>query len=157
MLRNKNGVTLALLIVAIIVMLIIFGVTVETGTELITNSEKNRLMTNLYLIKARATSLLEDYLFDESLESLEKLGDTADSTQVSSFGFEEDSSCEYIYCIWNSAKLSEEGIDTDNIATTESFIIQYNLTKDSVDVASTKGFVNENGDTFYVLSALEEN
>lgn len=157
MLRDKKGVTLILLAVAIIVMLIIFGVTISTGTDLVRNSEKNRLMTNLYLIKSRASSLLEDYLFDRSEESLNKLGEQTSYSQVSKFGFSEDSSCEYIYCVWNTSKLAEEGIDTEDVASTESFIIQYNITNDTVDVASTKGFEDENNNIIYVLSKLQEN
>ena len=66
MLKGKKGVTLVLLVVAIILMLIIFGVTISAGTDLIKNSEKNRLMTNLYLIRSKAATLLEDYLFDKT-------------------------------------------------------------------------------------------
>ena len=156
MLRDKKGVTLGLLVVAIILMFIIFGVTMSAGTDLIRNSEKNRLMTNLYLIRSRAATLLEDYLFDGTNESLEKLVEQATSAQVSEVGFNEESSCEYIYCVWNESKLAEQGIDTENVASTESFIIQYNITKDTVDVASTKGYETEDS-IIYILSELEEN
>ena len=66
MLKEKKGVTLGILVVAIILMFIIFGVTMSAGTDLLRNSDKNRLMTNLYLIRSRATTLLEDYLFDKT-------------------------------------------------------------------------------------------
>lgn len=157
MLRDKKGVTLVLLVIAIILMLIIFSVTMSAGTDLIRNSEKNRLMTNLYLVKSRAATLLEDYLFDKTDESLNKLGEQATSDQISEVGFTEDSSCEYIYCVWDTSKLAEEGIDTEDVASNEKFLIQYNITKDTVDVASTKGFVDENDNMIYVLSKLEEN
>lgn len=157
MLREKKGVTLGILVVAIILMFIIFGVTMSAGTDLLRNSDKNRLMTNLYLIRARAATLLEDYLFDRSAESLTVLGESADSTQIEAVGFTEDGSSEYIYCIWNTSKLTEQGIDTENVSAAESFIVQYNITNDKVDVASTKGFENEDGDIIYILSDLEEN
>lgn len=157
MLREKKGVTLGILVVAIILMFIIFGVTMSAGTDLLRNSDKNRLMTNLYLIRARASTLLEDYLFDRSAESLTDLGESADSAQIEAVGFTEDESCEYIYCIWNTSKLTEQGIDTENVSAAESFIVQYNITNDRVDVASTKGFENEDGDIIYILSDLEEN
>lgn len=156
MLKGKKGVTLVLLVVAIILMLIIFGVTISAGTDLIKNSEKNRLMTNLYLIRSKAATLLEDYLFDKTDESLENLGKPATSVQISEVGFIEERSSEYIYCAWNEDKLVEQGINTEDVASTESFIIQYNITRDTVDVASTKGYENA-GNTIYVLSELEEN
>ena len=138
MLKGKKGVTLVLLVVAIILMLIIFGVTISAGTDLIKNSEKNRLMTNLYLIRSKAATLLEDYLFDKTDESLENLGEQVTSAQISEVGF------------------IEERSSTEDVASTESFIIQYNITRDTVDVASTKGYENA-GNTIYVLSELEEN
>ena len=156
MLKGKKGVTLVLLVVAIILMLIIFGVTISAGTDLIKNSEKNRLMTNLYLIRSKAATLLEDYLFDKTDESLENLAEQVTSAQISEVGFIEERSSEYIYCVWNEDKLVEQGINTEDVALTESFIIQYNITRDTVDVASTKGYENA-GNTIYVLSELEEN
>ena len=157
MLRDRKGVTLGLLVVAIILMFIIFGVTMSAGTDLIRNSEKNRLMTNLYLIRSRAATLLEDYLFDKTNESLDNLGEQATLSQISEVGFVEESTSEYIYCVWDENKFVEQGIDTENVASTESFIIQYNITRDTVDVASTKGFEDEEGNIIYILSELEEN
>lgn len=156
MLRDKKGVTLGTLVVAIILMFIIFGVTMSAGTDLLRNSEKNKLMTNLYLIRARAATLLEDYLFDGSEENLADLGDSANTSQIESVGFTEDESCEYVYCIWDMSKLTEQGIDIENVSATESFVVQYNITRDRVDVASTRGFEDENGNVIYILSDLEE-
>lgn len=153
MLRDKKGVTLGVLIVAIILMLIIFGITMNAGTDLLKNSDKNRLMTNLYLIRARADSLLEDYLFDGS----DNLGTRATSDQITSVGFTENAegSTRYIYAAWNTSKLKEQGISTENVASTETFIVQYDTETDDVDVASTKGFEEDDGTIKYKLSDLE--
>jgi Tfp pilus assembly protein PilE len=74
-LKNNKGVTMVILIITIIVMLIIFGITYNTANDLLRNSQKNRLRTNLYLIQSRASALLEDYLFyydeDAAAESQE--------------------------------------------------------------------------------------
>lgn len=156
MLRDKKGVTLVVLIISIIIMFIIFGITMNTGTELFRTSDKNRLKTNLYLIKARASSLLEDYLFDEtSKTAYDNLGDDkSTSDQITAVGFIEDAS-RYIYATWDSDKLEEQGISTENIAATELFIVQYDIENDKVDVASTKGFEDEDGKIIYTLSELE--
>lgn len=154
MLRDKKGVTLGTLIIAIILMFIIFGITMNAGTDLLKNSDKNRLMTNLYLIRARADSLLEDYLFDGT----NNLGTEATSDQITAVGFTENAegSTRYIYTVWNNSKLEEQGISTENVATTETFIVQYDIEKDSVDVASTKGFEENSGTIKYKLSDLEK-
>lgn len=147
---NKNGgVTLAILIVAIVVMSIIFGITITSGSDLLTNSAESRLKTNLYLIKARAETLLEDYLFDGT----DNLGEEAESGQIAEVGFEEGEN--YIYRVWNSSKLEEEGIATDNVASSEVFIIQYDVVNDLVDVASTKGYKDSDGNYIYILSEFE--
>lgn len=157
MLKNKKGVTLGVLVVSIIVMFVIFGVTMSAGTDLIRNADKNRLVSTLFLVKSRAATLFEDYLFDKSTDSLNNLGTTATSDQIALVDFTEDGTSEYIYTVWNISKLEEEGIDTEDVASTESFIIQYNVTKDTVDVASTKGYEDEDGNTIHSLSKLEEN
>ena len=64
MFKSDKGITLTVLIITIIIMGIIFAVTIRTGDDLLRNTQKDRLRTNMYLIKARAESLLSDYLFD---------------------------------------------------------------------------------------------
>ena len=150
MLKNKNGVTLVVLILSVIIMLIIFGVTVTSGTDLLENADKNRLKSNLYLVKARAETLLEDYLFDGT----DNLGDEASSSQISGVGFDESSE-EYIYRVWDTSKLEEEGISTDDVKTAEVFVIQYDIENDSVDVASTVGTKNDDGSKVYILSEID--
>ena len=79
MLKGKKGVTLVVLVLTVVVMLIIVGVTISSGTDVIRNSQKNRLKTNLYLVRARAEAVLEDYLFDGTGE----IGDEeASATQI---------------------------------------------------------------------------
>jgi Tfp pilus assembly protein PilE len=170
MLKSKKGVTLTILVITIIIMLIIFGVTVSTADDLLRNSQKNRLKTNLYLIQAKASSLLEDYLFDTTIDfssydnykndkaNIEKyLGGTlvTDISKVKTVGFEKDStsfSSTYIYCVWSISDVEAQGISTENIAANDTFIIQYNIEKDEVDVGSTNGCTDKNGTVYHILS-----
>ncbi|MBR1539925.1 MAG: hypothetical protein IJ629_01900 [Clostridia bacterium] len=62
--KNKLGVTLTVLVVTIVVMLILFSITFSTGTELLKNSQKNKMKTMLYMVQSRAEILLEEYLFE---------------------------------------------------------------------------------------------
>ena len=64
MLRENKGITLTVLAVTIIVTGIIITITIMSGSELIQNSKKNKLKSNLYLIQTKAENLLENYLFD---------------------------------------------------------------------------------------------
>ena len=150
MLKNKNGMTLTALIMVLLVLAIIVGITVVSSTDIIKNSAKSSLKTNLYLIKARAETLLEDYLFDGT----DNLGEEASSSQISSVGFTKDAE-RYIYRVWDDSKLEEQGISTENVAESEIFIIQYDIVNDAVDVASTKGYEDEDGSYIYILSELD--
>lgn len=70
MTKDKKGITLVSLVITIIVMLIIFGVTITSGTVLLDNSKKTKIETSLYMVKARAETLLEQYMFDGDVKSL---------------------------------------------------------------------------------------
>ena len=150
MLKNNRGVTLTALIIMVLVLLIIVGTTVICSTDILRNSDKSKLKSNLYLVKARAETLLEDYLFDGT----DNLGTEATDSQIEAVGFDEYTG-NYIYRVWDATKLTEEGIDVDSVKDSEVFIVQYDLTNDSVDVASTIGYEDEDGNEIYILSELD--
>ena len=166
--KNRLGVTLTVLVITIIVMLILFGITFSTSTDLLKNSQRNKMKTMLYMVKSRAEILLDDYLFEYDNEDStirsnnlkavndatigQKLGGeyitTAKINDVKSVGYAVGSTTvpdkdKMIYCAWNKTELEKQGIDTKNLAKEDTIIIQYNLVEDSVDVASKKGFSNE--------------
>lgn len=64
MLRENKGITLTVLVITIIVTGIIISITITSGSELIQNSKKNKLKSNLYLIQSKAENLFENYIFD---------------------------------------------------------------------------------------------
>lgn len=150
MLRNKKGITLISLTVTVLVMLIILGITVSTADNLLRETDMRKLKTNLYLIEARAQTLLDDYLFDGT----DKLGDTT-SKDITTYGWSEDTT-KFIYRQWDSEDLKEQGIDTSNVAQNEVFIIKYDFINEEIDVASSRGVVDSNGVARYTLSSLEE-
>jgi len=168
--RKNKGVTLTILVITIIVMLIIFGITMSSADDLLRNSQKNRLKTNLYLIQARAETLLENYLFDMdgkdlktiSTDDIEKYLEGSyitDAQAIKSVGFTAGSTTipdkdQYIYCRWLTSDLEEQGIDSSNIASGETFIVEYNIQSSSIDVGSTKGFSDGNGNSYHLLSEL---
>ena len=72
MTKDKKGITLVSLVITIIVMLIIFGVTLVSSTVLLNNAKLTKIETSLYLVKATADSLVEQYTFDENLDPIRK-------------------------------------------------------------------------------------
>lgn len=151
MLKEKKGVTLISLVITIVVMIIILGITVFTADDLLRKTDIRKFQTNLYLVEARAKTMLNNYLFDGT----DKLGNELDDVNISKFSWEENTS-KYIYREWNIEELRKQGIDTSNVAENEKFIIKYDIINEEVDVASTRGIVDGNGEEKYTLSSLEE-
>lgn len=163
MIKNNKGVTLVLLIVTIVVLMMLVTVTVNTGKELLKNSERDRLKSSLYLIKARAETLYESYLFDfenplsdeiTDQEKAEYLGGSVvnNSAEIKSVRFFEGEN--YIFCKWNLDDLKKQGISTDKYKEDDTFIIQYDANLNEVDVAFYRGFKYNNKLTYYRLSEL---
>ncbi len=70
MTKDKKGITLVSLVVTLIVMLIIFSVTLISATVILDNSKLTKIETTLYMAKARAETLLEQYMFDGDIKPL---------------------------------------------------------------------------------------
>ena len=165
--NSKNGVTLTILVITIIVMLIIFGITFTTATDLLKNSQRNKMRSMLYLVQSRAENLLDDFIFDNddgsggvnkagiTDEKLNELGGTksADS-EIKAVGYEDTVDDNYYYRTWSEATLLGQGIDTKNLADGDTIIVQYDIVNGEVDVASTKGF-SENGVGLHSLKDFE--
>ena len=148
MMKNNKGVTLIALVITIIVMLIILGITVVTLDNLLRGTDLRKMKTNLHLIEARAQTLLNDYLFDGT----DKLG-AGTTKDVTEFGWEINEE-QYIYRQWNASDLAKQGIKNTDVASNEFFIIQYDIINEEVDVASTRGIKDEDGNSYYTLSSL---
>ena len=150
MIKNNKGVTLITLAVTIVTMLIILGITVVSVDELLRETDARKLKTNLYLIKARAQTLLDDYLFDGT----DKLG-IETTKNVTKYDWEINE-VQYIYREWDAETLEKQGIKSSDVAANDVFINQYDLINEEVDVASTRGVVDSDGNAYYTLSSLRE-
>ncbi len=143
---NKNGVTLTMLVITIIVMLILFGITFSTATDLLKNSQKNKMKTMLYMVQSRAEVLLDDFMFDNDGKTVEELktsdtknlgGNDSSDSEINSVGYSKSTNC--IYKSWTKSILEGQGIDTKNLAEGDTIVVQYDVEKNEVEVASTKG------------------
>ena len=160
--KNNKGVTLTILVVTIVVMLILFGITFSTATDLLKNSQKNKMKTMLYMVKSRAEILLDDFLFDNdngidgnvviSSDTTTLEGKDSTEGEINSVGYTKSSDC--IYKSWNEEILKKQGIDTKNLAQGDTIIIQYNVDTGEVDVASTKG-ISIDGKSLHILEDFD--
>jgi len=154
--NNSNGITLVALIVTIIVLLIILSITIISADDLIGEVQNNRLKSVMYLVKARAESVWEDYLFDETDNLGDKVVTPEQREQIENVGWSEINNDDVEYRIWSIEKLNEEGIETKNLSENQIFIIKYDKNSNEVDVAINKGILDENGEKQYSLSDLEK-
>lgn len=67
MCKKNEGVTLISLVITIVVMFILIGVTIESGSELLRTSKFKTIQTNMMLIQSRAEVIYEKYTFDGTL------------------------------------------------------------------------------------------
>ena len=174
--KNNKGVTLTILVITIILMFILFGITFSSATDLLKNSQKNKMKTMLYMVKSRAEILLDDYLFEHDSEdqtqrennlkgvtddsigkelggsyikntgSLSSIGDTTSTIPEKN---------KAIYCSWDENTLKSQGIDTENLAQGDTIIVKYDLENGTVDVASTKG-ISIDGKSLHFLKDFDE-
>lgn len=70
MTKDKKGITLVSLVITVIVMIIIFSVTIISATVLLDNTKLTNIQVGLYMARARAETLLEQYMFDNEKKSL---------------------------------------------------------------------------------------
>ena len=154
--KNRKGITVAVLVITLLVMATLFSITFTTSMRLLKTSQKKKMKTMLYMVKSRAEILLDEYLFENEGKDLSEvmITDIQDALggiyitnveELQRVGYEIGSynvpSREYmIYCAWEEDELKNQGIDTKNLADGDTIIIQYNILEETVDVASRKGF-----------------
>ena len=73
-LKENRGVTLLALVITIVVMIIIAGIAVYTGTDTIKKAKLEELKTNMLLIEAKAKGLVEEVNFKIGLTKPEDEG-----------------------------------------------------------------------------------
>lgn len=154
--KNKKGITVAVLVITFLVMAALFSITFSTSMRLLKTSQRKKMKTMLYMVKSRAEILLDEYLFENEGKDLSEIMITDIQNSLGGIyilnveelqrvgyeiGSQEVPSREYIiYCAWEEDELKRQGIDTKNLADGDTIIIQYNLLEETVDVASRKGF-----------------
>ena len=167
--KNNKGVTLTILVITIIVMFVLFGITYSSATDLLKNTQRNKMRTMLYMVQSRAQILLNEYLFendgelasvdDTKIQSFLKGSVCKNVSEFNSVGFPDTTipgKDTMIYCSWNETTLKEQGIDTNNLTNGDTIIIQYDIKNETVEVASSKGFTSD-GVTIHKLEEFKDN
>ena len=168
--KKNKGITMITLILTIIVLLVISGISIGIGNNIIKKSELENLKTNMLLIKVKAKEYAENANFKlgtnigtstDKLEEAKKELKGEEITDTSIFNgnisiTQDDIQKEYIYYY----KLSKDNLTDIGLSNIESdeesgwYIIKYDLKNIDIEIYNTKGFENENN-KYYSLTDIQ--
>ena len=135
-LKENRGVTLLALVITIVVMIIIAGIAVYTGTGTIKQAQLEELKTNMLLIEAKAKGLVEEVNFKIGLTKPEDEG----------YQTKKDSAEQEVYV--NGAKLKK----ATNISAPSSIPVSecYEVTQDAMNAWGLDGLELEEGEYYLI-------
>lgn len=160
--KKNKGITLVSLVVTIIVLLIIAGISIYTGKEMIEKASLEEIKTNMLLIEAKAKEYLEEANFkmginpdDEKKAAVRKeIYEEKAGLQTTTEEF--INSKNQLYALTKDT-LVKWGLDKIELQGQEQYVIEFNDIIDdenkelSVEVYNTKGY---NGN--YSLTDIEK-
>ena len=165
--KNNKGITLVALIVTLLVMLVIVGISITGGSDVLQKTKITEYIGFMKLVKARADVVFEDEIFENGA------GISSDSISDSDIGqiIIDKSYNGYIKKIWSGKELAAQGIDSSILnpgndkkylgtlgidENEEYFVIIFDKnTYETVDVIYSTG-CHYNGDKYYTLVEMEE-
>lgn len=129
MIKNNRGVTMSILVVTIIVIMILAGVTITTSNFLIRNTKAKAVISNMYLVKAKAESLYEEYEFSGDTLPTEDdfLGKRVTVSSLRMYNVESSGNIEEdnTWYIWTETTVQNNGLDTEMLSDGAEYIVNY--------------------------------
>ena len=160
---NKKGITLVSLIITIIILMILLAITGTISMEALRNSNRQKVLTNMLLIKTKVDIIKEQATFLDSqisdTNSIYYVNGNAhpitqaekNSIMANSLLVEADfANAPYIF-VYNQTTLSNLGLEMIKIGSGETYLVDYS----NGDVIYPKGIQNSDGTIFYKLSEAE--
>lgn len=177
--KNNKGITMIALVITIVVLLILAGISIGTGNNIIKQSNLENIKTNMLLVKVKAKEYVENAnfnlgtAFDKVTDENEKnariekakaelkgkeITDISifnTNTNISQEQLTTDNSNYIYYYKLDSQNLTDMGIS--NVKSDEKngwYIIKYDIKNIEIEVYNTKGFEN-NETIYYSLTELQ--
>ena len=159
--KKSKGITIIALVITITVLLIIAGISVYSGKEIIKKAQLESLETNMLLIQAKSREYLEQANFkmginpDDNKKNdvrQEMYIDQAklekdDESIPEKFGIENKTTCYWV----SSETLTLWSLDKIELKQGERYLVQFNEENETVEVYNTIGY-----DGLYSLSKISE-
>ena len=156
MLRNEKGVTMAMLIITVIVMVVVASIAMTAGSNLRKKTELADRVSQMQLIQAKAEEIYNEHLYkgskllgqevtlNEGDEIRNEKWYKLSSEDMKSMGIDFTPTDEYYYCVKYdlTEENSEEGVDKEEI--------------DPIDVYYSGGYESTNGNMYYTLEKLKD-
>lgn len=161
--KKQRGITLITLTITIVVMMIIAGITVYFGLDLIQEVKLQDLRTNMLLMQAKAKECVEEVSFQKANVTDENEIETIKNENLKGIKVEENSEVQnllnntgkvqegYEYYYLTQQDLSDMGIQELSVEDYGYFIVGYNINEIKVEVINTKGYQGN-----YTLTQLNE-
>ena len=142
--KNVKGITLIALIVTITVILIIAGITIYKGSEIIIEAKKEDVKTNMLLVQAEIKNYAEQAKFEkkDTINGITVDGLTLSISEPNADGF----------CRINTS-MSDLGLGTID---PNKYLIAADIGRVSVDVYFVPGIEDSDGNTYHQLSEMQE-
>lgn len=170
--KNNKGITMIALVITIVLLLILAGISMQSGSDIIKKSELENIKTNMLLIKVKGKEYVESANFnlgtkietvtaEEKTKRIEKAkaelkGEdiTNNMSEYENIITKESSEFVFYYKL-STQNLADIGI-TNVISDEENgwYIIKYDIKNLKVEIYNTKGFENEET-KYYSLNELE--
>ncbi len=170
--KSNKGITMVVLVLTIIILLILAGISIGTGNNVIEKSKLENIKTNMLLIEVKAKEAAKDANFNlgtsyesiiDETQKIERLqqaklqlkGTIIENVNELNIGVEKGMDELEIFC-----KLSTEDITNMGITNVSSddkdgyYIIKYDIRNIGVEIYNTKGFKVENK-TYYSLTDIQ--
>lgn len=146
-LKNQKGITLAMLVITIIVLLIITSITIYTGSNIIQKANLQNLNTNMLLIQAKVKTIGEDYRFNKDTQKLkgQKVSEITGNAQIAKLIDNKVIDSPESYYLLSQGDLDTLGLE--GIKIEDGYLVNY----ETEEVIYVKGF-EANNTIVYKLS-----
>lgn len=177
--KKNKGITMVVLVITIVILLIIAGISIGTGSNIIKNAEIENIKTNMLLIKVKGLEYAENANFklgtnidtikeDERNNRIQKAKEElkgeeiidanqfSDKIGMTQEKLDAENATNIYYYKLTSENLSEMGIS--NVKSDDKnglYIIKYDIKNVQVEIYNLKGIENE-GNTYYSLSEVNQ-
>ena len=166
LIKSQKGVTLIALVVTIIVLLIIAGISIYSGTDSLNKANLEELKTNMLLIKAKAREYVEEANFKigKDIDNQDAInvikeevyeinGKLKKATDVGITNVDQSIPIEECYVVTNGEDGALKYWGLDKIITTENekYLLKFDEKNITVEIYNTKGY-----DGKYSLTDLEK-